>query len=190
MGRDKALLPWPAGAASGGSFLSAALDSILPSTELVVVVAGRNFAALAPTVYARSASLIENPHPEDGQFSSLRLGLREVLNRGRDVALVTLVDRPPAALATIARLREEFINIDEGGIWALAPDYNGQHGHPIVLGREMIEALLRAPATSNAREVLHANATHIRYLAVNDPYVVMNINTPEEYQRLSQPVEK
>jgi molybdenum cofactor cytidylyltransferase len=190
MGRDKALLPWPAGAASGGTFLSAALDNILPSTELVIVVAGSNLASLAATVYARSASLIENPRPEDGQFSSLRLGLREVLNRGRDVALVTLVDRPPASAATVAKLREEFINTAERGIWAVAPEYNGQHGHPIVLGREMIEALLRAPASSNAREVMHANAAHIHYLAVDDPHVVMNINTPEDYQRLSQPVEK
>ena len=190
MGRDKALLPWPAGASGGGTFLSAALDSILPSSELVVVVAGKNFSALAPTVYVRSATLIENHQPEDGQFSSLRLGLREVLNRGRDAAIVALVDRPPASRATVARLREEFVRAVEQDIWAVAPEYKGMHGHPIVLGREMIEALLRAPATSNARDVLHANAAHIRYISVDDPHVVMNINTQEDYQRLIQPVEK
>ena len=189
MGRDKALLPWPAGAASGGTFLSTALDSILPSTELVIVVAGSNFKALEPTVYVRSASLIENPRPELGQFSSLRLGLREVLNRGRDAAIVALVDRPPVSLETVARLRDEFILAVEQDIWAVAPIYNGQHGHPIVLGREMIEALLRAPADGNARDVLHANASHIRYVPVDDPHVVMNINIPEDYQRLTLPAE-
>ncbi len=63
--------------------------------DVVLVVVGKNEAALAPIVYANGASLVVNPDPERGQFSSLRVGLQEVLNRGRDAAMVTLVDRPP-----------------------------------------------------------------------------------------------
>jgi CTP:molybdopterin cytidylyltransferase MocA len=188
MGRDKALLPLPGGSES---FLSAALGSLLPATELVIVVAARNMEAIAPTVWVRSATLVENPTPEAGQFSSLRLGLREVLNRGRDAAFVALVDRLPASPATIALLRAEFLEAVEKRFWAVVPEHNGQHGHPIVLGREMIEAMLRAPAESNSREVLHANAARIRYVTVDDPNVVMNINTPEDYQQVAEPkVEK
>ena len=52
---------------------------------------------LAPVVYAAGGSLLRNPAPEDGQFSSLRVGLQEVLNLGRDAVMITLVDRPPVA---------------------------------------------------------------------------------------------
>ncbi len=178
MGRDKALLPW-----HGETFLSAAIRSLSPWTEMVIVVAGANADALADTVDAAAAYLVKNPHPERGQFSSLQVGLQEVLSRGRDAAIVTLVDRPPAAPGTVLRLRNEFVN---SPAWAVVPEHDGQHGHPIVIGREMIEVFLKAPATTTARDVEHAHQNRIQYLVVDDPAVVADVDTPEEYQRLTK----
>jgi CTP:molybdopterin cytidylyltransferase MocA len=64
------------------------------------------------------------------------------------------------------------------------PEYGGKHGHPILIGREMIEVFLRAPATATARDLEHENREHIEYMPVNDPLVVVNVNTPEDYQAL------
>ena len=185
MGTDKALLPWPpvTSGQSPDNFLSAAIRSLTLSTDFVVVVAGANEAALAPVVYAAGASIIKNPDPARGQFSSLRVGLREVLNRGRDAALITLVDRPPASLATIAQLRSTFEAAPQS-VWAVLPEYSGQHGHPYLAGRELIEAFLRAPDATNAREVEHEHQSHIEYLPVNDPFVALNVNTPDDYAAL------
>jgi len=61
----------------------------------------------------------------------------------------------------------------------------GKHGHPIVLGREMIEVFLKAPATATARDVEHRYSEHIEYLPIEDPAVAVNINTPEEYAALN-----
>jgi molybdenum cofactor cytidylyltransferase len=178
MGQDKALLPW-----NGGTFLSSAICGLQRFTELVIVVAGENAANLEPIVNAHAAFLVRNPHPEQGQFSSLQIGLESVLNRGRDAAMVTLVDRPGPGHATIELLKNEFLNSDRQ-TWAVIPEYGGKHGHPIVIGREMIEAFLRAPASSNARDVEHAHQERIRYVTVADPLVVANVNTPEEFQQL------
>jgi CTP:molybdopterin cytidylyltransferase MocA len=178
MGRDKALLPW-----RDGTFLSAAIRALQPATELVIVVAGANAANLAPIADADAAFLTVNPNPQQGQFSSLRVGLREVLNYGRDAAIVTLVDRPPAEVETIQQIRAAFLGGDEQ-TWAVVPEYQGKHGHPFVIGREMIEAFLSAPVHSSAREVEHANQAHIRYLAVSDPLVVANVDTPEDFEKL------
>src|SRR5215470_6288043 len=130
MGRDKALLPW-----RGGTFLSAAIRALQPVTDLVIVVTGANGAELAPIVNANAGFMVTNPNPERGQFSSLQTGLQEVLNRGRDAAIVTLVDRPPPALATLTQIKNEFLAAGNG-IWAVVPEYLGKHGHPIVIGRE------------------------------------------------------
>jgi molybdenum cofactor cytidylyltransferase len=198
MGRDKALLPWPPmifgqtldgqangeqAAPSGQTFLSAAIRS-LASTDFIVVVAGKNADAVAPIVYSNGGSLVINPDPGRGQFSSLRVGLTEVLNRGRDAAMITLVDRPPAKATTVQALREAFENAPRD-VWALVPEFSGKHGHPYIAGREMIEEFLRAPETSNAREIEHAAQEHIQYLPVDDPFVALNINTPEDYAALT-----
>ena len=188
MGRDKALLSWPPSvdmqAGFKDTFLAAAIKSMTLSTDFVLVVAGQNEAALAPVVYANGASIIVNPDPSRGQFSSLHIGLREVLNRGRDTAIITLVDRPPASAATVQRLREAFEAASDH-VWGLIPECSGKHGHPFIAGRDLIERFLRESVTGNAREVEHRNSEHIQYLAVEDPFVALNINTPEDYAALA-----
>jgi molybdenum cofactor cytidylyltransferase len=186
MGTDKALLPWPPlapGQPSLDTFLSAAIRSLTLETDFVVVVAGANAAELTPVVYACGASIVYNPDPSRGQFSSLQVGLHEVLNRGRDAAIITLIDRPPVSPATIQELRAAF-EVAPENVWAVVPDFSGQHGHPYVAGRELMEAFLRAPATSTARDIEHAHQSHIAYVTVNDPFVALNVNTPEDYAAL------
>jgi molybdenum cofactor cytidylyltransferase len=188
MGTDKALLPWPPiaeGRGTAGTFLSAAIDSLSLPTDLVIVVAGKNASSIEPTVYAAGASLVVNPAPERGQFSSLQVSLHEVLNRGRDAAMVTLVDRPPVSSATIQTLCDAFAAALARWKWAVIPQHAGKHGHPVVLGREMIEAFLKASPTAIARDIEHQNADHIEYVEVDDRLVTANINTPEEYASLA-----
>ncbi len=180
MGRDKALLDW-----RGQSFLEATLELLAAHTQLSIVVAGKNTESLAPLVYAKAGFLVVNPQPELGQFSSLQVGLREVLNRGRDAAVVALVDRPPCDSATLELLLGKFAEAHLTGKWAVVPEYAGKHGHPFVVGREMMEAFLKAPATSNAREVEHALVDRILYFPVDDPLVAVNVDTPEDYARLT-----
>ena len=189
MGSDKALLPWPPVAKgmpfSGETFLSAAIRS-LSSTDQVVVVVGNNERELAPVVYAAGGSLVRNPAPEGGQFSSLRVGLQAVMDLGRDAAMITLVDRPPASAAALAKLRAAF-EAAPSEIWAVVPEYDGRHGHPFLAGREMIEVFLKAPATATARDVEHQHQQHLQYVPVDDPHVAMNVNTPEDYAALLNP---
>lgn len=190
MGKDKALLPWPpakaADTAPNETFLSAAIRSLSLAADFVLVVVGKNETALAPIVYANGASLVVNPDPDRGQFSSLQMGLHEVLNRGRDAAIITLVDRPPAAATTVQKLHEAFEAADQN-IWGVVPEFSGKHGHPYLAGREMIEAFLRVPATSTARDIEHEHQEHIQYVRVDDPFIAMNVNTPEDYAALQSP---
>ena len=193
MGTDKALLPWPPVAPgsppTGQTFLSAAIQALDPFSERVIVVVGKNEANLAPVIYANGASLVRNPNPERGQFSSLQIGLREVLSHGRDAAMITLVDRPPATAASLKTLCSAFAEAPSE-VWAVVPEYKEKHGHPFLIAREMIEAFLKAPPTATARDIEHHNLRHVSYVAVEDARVAMNVDTPEEYAALSQQVVK
>jgi molybdenum cofactor cytidylyltransferase len=190
MGRDKALLPWPLvaeGAPAVNTFLGAMIDLLQPQCDLVLVVAGENAERIESEVDAHNAFLVINPQPERGQFSSIQVGLREVLNRGRDAALLSPVDRPPVLPETVQALRNVFLSA-ETDTWAVVPELKradaSVHGHPILLGRAMMEQFLRAPATANAREIVHQHLQHILYLPVADERIAANIDTPEDYQRL------
>ena len=189
MGTDKALLPWPpAGAGSspaGQTFLSAAIRALEPFSEKVIVVAGENEPTLAPVVYASGASLVRNSEPDRGQFSSLQVGLQQVLSDGRDAAIVTLVDRPPVKASTLKALCSAF-TVAGSHVWAVVPEYNGKHGHPFLLAREMIEAFLKAPSSATARDIEHQNLQPVEYVVVEDPLVTLNVDTPEEYAALSR----
>jgi molybdenum cofactor cytidylyltransferase len=187
MGTDKALLPWPPVAPgaqpSGQTFLSAAIDVLFPFSEMVLVVVGKNESNLAPVIYAHGASLVCNPDPDRGQFSSLQVGLQEVLNQGRDAAMVTLVDRPPVSAATLQILCTAFTNAATD-LWAVIPEYQGKHGHPFLIAREMIGAFLKAPSSATAQDIEHQNIQHIEYVAVDDSLVTLNVDTPQDYAAL------
>lgn len=188
MGMDKALLPWPPHVAhepvSGpaSTLLSAAISMMKGQTDAVIVVAGKNAAALASVASCRGVLLVVNPEPDRGQFSSLQTGLQEVVSRGYDAAMILPVDCLPPAEATLNRLCAEFKRAIAAGKWAIAPENNGRHGHPLIAGRALIEAFLAAPASSNAREVKRAHADKIEYMAVTEPWIGVDLNTPEEYK--------
>jgi molybdenum cofactor cytidylyltransferase len=190
MGRDKALLPWPPvaeGAPAVNTFLGAMIDLLQAECDLVVVVAGHNADNLQLIADAHNAFLIVNPKPEHGQFSSIQVGIREVLNRGRDAAFLAPVDRPPVLPGTVQALRTALLDA-ELDVWAVVPELSREggkvHGHPILVAREMIEEFLRAPATAVARDLEHQHQQHVLYVPVADERVAANIDTPEDYALL------
>jgi len=182
MGSEKALLELPA---TGIDFLSSQIMLLKPECEIVLVVVGQNREKLKHTVFARGADLVVNPQPERGQFSSLQVGLNALLERGRDIALVTHVDRLPVSASTLRALKTRFAEAYPRK-WMVVPECNGIHGHPVIAGREMIEAWLRADLSSTAREIEHQHQDRIEYLAVEDAAITANVNTPEEYERLKK----
>jgi molybdenum cofactor cytidylyltransferase len=168
---------------SSGTLLSSNVAALNRFCDFVIVVGGENEDALRAIADASGGFLARNPRPDLGQFSSLQTGLREVLNQGRDNAMVTLVDRPPPRSTTLQTLLAAFTSRNHS-VWSVVPEFQGKHGHPILIGREMIEAFLKAPATSIARDIEHAHQQRILYVPVNDPFVTANIDTPAEYASL------
>ncbi len=190
MGTDKALLPWPpatpgSSASPSQTLLSAAILALRPLTCAVVVVAGKNAEAIVPIIDASGAFLARNPHPERGQFSSLQVGLRELLARGFDAAMIAPVDCPPLSAASLQLLCISFERALTRGLWAVAPENNGKHGHPLLVNRELIDAFLSTPVTSNAREVLRAHPQRIEYVPVPDVLARAGLNTPQDYAALA-----
>jgi molybdenum cofactor cytidylyltransferase len=185
MGTDKALLPWPPHASNGTTLLSAHIAALRPHTHAVIVVAGRNAERLKPGIAACGAAMVVNPEPERGQFSSLQTGLRALVERGFEAAMIVPVDCLPLGESSLEKLRAEFSGALAGGLWAVTPEHAGRHGHPLLAGREWIDAILRAPVTSNARAVKHANEKRFASVPVAESLLGAEMNTPAEYAAVS-----
>jgi molybdenum cofactor cytidylyltransferase len=186
MGTDKALLPWPPPTPDTPSnphrtLLTAAIIAFEPLTRAIVVVAGKNADSLSPIAAACGAYLTRNPDPSRGQFSSLQIGLHAALDHGSDAAMITPVDCPPLASSSLILLCDSFRKAIVRNVWAVAPENNGKHGHPLLLSRELIDAFIEAPVSSTARDILHAHPDRIEYVSVPDDLSRSGMNTPEEY---------
>lgn len=185
MGRDKALLPWPPNIEGGQTLLSAQIDALKPFTENIFVVAGQNQAALSPIATSHGAMIMQNPEPERGQFSSLQTGLRALIEQGFDAAIITLVDSPPLGFESLAKLQTAFNKAVGNGMWGVAPEHEGKRGHPLFASRELIDAFLEEPVTSNARAVKHEHARLLVSVQVPDALLNADMNTPEQYAALA-----
>ena len=84
------------------------------------------------------------------------------------------------------KLSASFDQALANGKWGVAPEHNGKRGHPLVVGRGLIDAFLAAPVTSNAREVKRAHAKMIESVTVADSFLSVDLNTPEEYAALAR----
>lgn len=160
------LSPWPQGNAIGTTLLSNHIKSLNAVSELVLVVASSDESPVAPTVYAHGGFLVSTMET-DSDFSNLQIGVFEVLNRGRDTAIIVPVDMLPLS-ATSYRLLCDAYQLSDRDVWAVIPKSSEPSVYPIIAGRELIEEILRAPSESNLGEVLSTNAAHVLAVEIDE----------------------
>lgn len=176
MGRSKALLD-----AGGRSFLAATVGSLIGGgCAPVVVVVGPGQTDEARRAKAAGAVVLENPAPGEGPITSLRLALAVLGSTVEGVAFLP-VDHPRVRPETVATLVEAL----RGGEAPLVlPTYQGTRGHPALFRRGLFPALADPGLQGGARTVVHAHLDAATLLAVDDPGVVTDIDTPDAYRNV------
>ena len=183
MGRTKALLPL---GSSGETFLGRVIRVLRQGgAEAVVVVVGGDAAAVRASLPRDDVhvSSVENPRYEEGQLSSLLVGLAAVEQRHDDVeaVMVTLVDLPLIAATTVRAVREAFLAHPDAPL--VRPRRGNRHGHPVIFNRSMFGELRRADPAKGAKPVVHAHAAEEVNVEVDDDGAFIDIDTPEDYER-------
>jgi molybdenum cofactor cytidylyltransferase len=180
MGQPKALLP----ARAGDTFLSAQIRTLTAGgTDDVIVVTRPGDAAIDAELarFGPAARLrrIENVAADEGaQLSSILVALAAVGDRSHAI-LVVPVDMPLIAASTVRRLVETF-RASRAPI--LRAVHAGRHGHPVLFSRDVFEDLRRADPSVGARAVVRARGA--MDVEVDDPGVLEDVDTPEDYRRL------
>ncbi|WP_223641380.1 NTP transferase domain-containing protein [Corallococcus sp. EGB] len=124
-----------------------------------------------------SLELVTSRDWEKSLMASVKAGLEAALADDPDVVLLHPVDMPAVRATTLKTLLKA---VGESGT-VLRPEFEGAPGWPLILTADMARKLHDAEGDKLEEAV---RALSPRQLAVKDPGVVVNINTPEVYERL------
>jgi molybdenum cofactor cytidylyltransferase len=152
-----------------------------------IVILGPDEDKVLAGIDLRDVTVVQNPEPSTGPLASLHLGLEEILNHPVEAVLVWHVDRPHVSVATIQALVARF---EQGKPVIVLPEHAGWRGHPVLFSRLVFEELLSAPLGEGARAVVNADPSRVATVAVDDPAVVEDVDTPEAYRDLLRRVDR
>lgn len=180
MGRPKPLLRW-----EGESFLARVVHALREGgCAEVVVVTGpeedEETARVAEAARRAGARVAVNPRAQAEQIDSLRVGLAALPPRA-EAAVVTPADVPGIDPGTVRALIGAF---RRGGRPIVLPVHGGSHGHPGLFGRAVWGELLADPLPEGAHTVIRAHAAEIEEVPVENPGVLHDVDTPDDYRRL------
>ncbi len=174
MGRPKATLK-----VGDETFLERAIRTLKAGgcTDVVVVLNVDDAGIVELTAGAGGRST-RGGGPGTEQIDSLRAGLR-ALPLGADAAIVLPVDHPLVGPATVEALISEYLERDAP---IVMPTHGGRRGHPVLFSARLFKELLDGDLPEGARSVIRSRVNEAAELEVNDPGVLVDVDTPDVYR--------
>ena len=174
MGSSKQLL-----LLSGKPFIRHCLDNLLEAgLQDIIVVLGPTGREIEPVISDLPVSIAWNPALKSDMADSVRIGLGALPKHVAGV-LVCLGDHPLVKAATI---KEIITYCDTHPDKIIIPVFNGKKGHPTLFPRAVIEEIF---TVSTLRDIIHRETERIALLDIFDPGVTVDIDTPEDFQRIA-----
>ena len=141
----------------------------------IVVVIGCHAIEMRKILVNYSVNIIQNDKWENGQSTSLRLGVQSVVDSS-DRACLMLGDQPFLKAETLfALLAESDAHPDE----IIVPFYNGKRGNPIIVPSSRYAQLLELTKGDQGGKQLLLTVGY-RKLSVKDIGILKDIDTVEE----------
>lgn len=171
MGRQKLLLPF------GNKFvLQQVLDALsVAEPDRVLVVLGPTGGPVAASFADSPLSIVWNRKPESEMVDSLRCVLPHLPVDGEGV-LVCLGDQPMISPATYRSLALQHRRQPEA---ILQPRTASRKGHPVLLPQALFREILSRPSL---RDLLRTYEEKTRLIEVEDPGILLDMDTPKDYR--------
>jgi len=146
----------------------------------VIVVVGAHAGAVQQAVDELPVETVVNANWIEGMSSSLRAGVLALRPEIRAVVIV-LADQPAL---TPDLLRALAVCYQKTGSQIVAPYYGGQRGNPVLFDRALFPELLALGGDRGARELLVRREQEIERVETNDPMLLADVDTREDYQAI------
>lgn len=170
MGENKLLLPY-----QGKPLLSHAADVIaaMDFYQFIIVITKENAAGL---LFPPKAQIVWNPHPEEGQSRSVRLGTEHASGDGY---MFFPADQPFLDTASIRQLLSA-ARADNIAV----PTVDGSAGSPVFFGKRFREELLAVTGDCGGRTVKKNHPESCCYVEMKNKRLFLDIDTAEQYHAL------
>lgn len=152
-----------------------AIDGMRPFVDEIIVVTGKFHKELLRIL--KDVKVVENKDFEKGMFSSVIQGVKNVSS---DFFLL-----PGDTPFVSGDVYETLLN---GSFSIRVPAYMGEKGHPVFFKKENIEKILSESLDSNLRNYISKHEVEI--LNVNDPYCLKDIDTMEDFEKITKELER
>jgi molybdenum cofactor cytidylyltransferase len=148
----------------------------------IVVVTGHQPGRLAAVLDGLPVRRVHNAGYDAGMFSSIRTGVAALRDDVPGFFIVP-ADYPLVRPEVLHRLSHA-LGREGGGI--LHPTCCGRRGHPPLLSGLYRDALLRADDGDDLRRLLQRHAADETEIEVEDLTILMDMDTPEDHQRMGR----
>ena len=180
-GKPKQLLDW-----KGQPFVRAVVQTaIRAGLEPVIVVTGANADQIEAAISDMGAKIVQNDDWRSGQGSSIKEGIHfltatsHLTGKGCGGAVFLLSDQPQINTVIIHALREKHA---EGLNPIVAPMVMDRRGNPVLFDRVTFHDLTTIEGDTGGRAIFHKY--RVEYLPWHDDSLLLDVDTPEQYQRL------
>ena len=181
MGSPKLLLPW-ADTTVIGHLISQWRKLNSAQTAIVLRPHDSVLAAELDRLHFRPANRIANPQPERGMFSSIQCAAAWA-GWQADIShwAIVLGDQPHLRPDTLLRLLDFAVRHPES---ICQPARNGRAAHPVILPRPAFNEL-KGSTAATLKDFLSATAIQRVQCETDDPGLGQDLDTPEDYRRLT-----
>ena len=174
-GKPKQLLDW-----RGEPFVRAvAKKALAAGLSPVVVVTGANAEAVEAAVNDLNVSIVRNEDWRDGQSSSIVKGV-ESLPQNIGAGIFLLADQPQVSVEVLRALTE--CHRREMPAIAAPLIREERRGNPVLFDRVAFPDLLSLQGDVGGRAVFHKHK--VEFLPWHEDALLLDVDTPEDYQRL------
>ena len=174
MGSPKGLLT-----IGGKTFLRHIVDEIQQAgIHDIVIVLGAESEKIQKSLPWFHGRIVVNQNWKDGQLSSIITGLNSIQFETCDGLLVCPVDHPLISRNLFSQLVQIF---QENTSKIIVPVFRGRRGHPMIFPSRFFGEIKNASLDIGAREVVRNHPDDIVEMMTEENGVVINIDTPSDY---------
>jgi molybdenum cofactor cytidylyltransferase len=178
MGECKALLTL------GKRFILEQVITLFQETGIkdIVVVTGHMHSRIHPVAQRLKTRVVFNPNYRKDMFSSVVSGIA-ALATGTEAFFIMPVDIPMVRRTTIEHLSNVY---QKNKKHLLYPVYKGSRGHPPLIPFSYGKEILKWKNKGGLNEALKRIADQVLEVAVSDPYILLDMDTPTDYEQLQK----